>query len=435
MASPETPPPSIRQGVRIVPPDSSVTVEEVLLAVGEQVGHVKLSFASRMNKAVVVFLKEEPLVYQLVESGVFIRDLFVQISPLSVPSTRITVSGVPPFIPNELLENELRRFGKFAGGFKTVSLGCKDPKLKHVQSLRRQVFMFLDSPTQTLDVSFRVKHGDGFYMVYASSGQFKCFECGDVGHKRFACPHRQQGAARSADAVEPAAGESAAGGSAAGESGAGSAAVSAAGESGAGSTAGGSSAGAEVADAGADPGAENVVAGATGSVPPVPHFEEVDLDSEEQSDPKKQQAPVAAENLSSSQSAGTEAASTSCTGRDPTVITNEGKGMLNSQASCEGEDMEYDSESDTVSSIGEASNRNTDLYSLEEINHFLDVTFKKSVRLNDYFSDTEKFIRSVDVLKRLVGFDLLDEKKRFRHITILRKAKKGKTAKKTKKVT
>ncbi|CAL8260782.1 unnamed protein product [Arctogadus glacialis] len=168
----------------------------------------------------------------------------------------------------------------------------------------------------------------------------------------------QQGAARSVDAadgsgrsaaggsgagsavVESAAGESAAGGSAAGESGAGSAVVSAAGESGAGSTAGGSSAGAAVADAGADPGAVDVAAGATGSVPPVPYFEEVDLDIEEQSEPKKQQAPVAAENLSISQFAGTEAASTSCTGRDPTVITNEGKGMLNSQASCEGEDME-----------------------------------------------------------------------------------------------
>ena len=123
----------------------------------------------------------------------FIRDLFVQVSPLFVPSTRITVSGVPLFIPNELLENELRRFGKFAGGFKTVSLGCKDPKLKHVLSLRRQVFML------TLDVSFRVKHSDGFYMAYGSSGQFKCFECGDVGHKRFACLHRQQGAAHSAE--------------------------------------------------------------------------------------------------------------------------------------------------------------------------------------------------------------------------------------------
>ena len=70
-----------------------MSVEEVLLAVGEQVGHDQLSYASRMNKAVVVFLKGEPQVNQLIESGVVIRDLFVQVSPLSVPSTRITVSG------------------------------------------------------------------------------------------------------------------------------------------------------------------------------------------------------------------------------------------------------------------------------------------------------------------------------------------------------
>ncbi|KAJ3582193.1 hypothetical protein NHX12_015766, partial [Muraenolepis orangiensis] len=76
MASSETPPPSLRQGVRIAPHDSSVSVEEALLAAGEQ----------------------------LVASGVIIRDLYVQVSPLSVPSTRVTVSGVPPFIPNELLE-------------------------------------------------------------------------------------------------------------------------------------------------------------------------------------------------------------------------------------------------------------------------------------------------------------------------------------------
>ncbi|KAK2912755.1 hypothetical protein Q8A73_006868 [Channa argus] len=192
MASSEAPVPTLRQGIRIAPPDGSITVEEVLLAIGNQVGHENLLVASRMNKAVVVFLKAERIINDLVESGVVIRDLFVQVSPLSAPSTRVIVSGVPPFIPNALLENELRKFGKFAGGFKTVNLGCKDPKLKHVQSLRRQVFMFLDSSTQTLDVSFRVKHGDGSYMLYASLGNMKCFECGDVGHKRLACPHKQQ---------------------------------------------------------------------------------------------------------------------------------------------------------------------------------------------------------------------------------------------------
>ncbi|KAA8581186.1 hypothetical protein FQN60_002767, partial [Etheostoma spectabile] len=162
------------------------------------------SARAKMNKAVVVFMKDEQLVHQLIESGVYIRDSLV-------PSTRITVSGVPPFITNEVLEKELRRFGKFASGFKTVTLGCKDPKLQHVQSLRRQVFMFLDSATQTLEVSFRVRHGDGSYMVYASSGQMKCFECGGVGHKRFACPLRKR-APFAGEAAAPAAPSAADGG-------------------------------------------------------------------------------------------------------------------------------------------------------------------------------------------------------------------------------
>lgn len=61
-----------------------------------------------------------------------------------------------------------------------------------------------------------------------------------------------------------------------------------------------------------------------------------------------------------------------------------------------------------------------DLYSLEDVSHFLDATFKKSIKVGDYFSDTDKFIKSVDMLKRQVGFDLLEEKKHFclrKHIT------------------
>ena len=117
--------------------------------------------------------------------------VYLQVSPLAVPTARVTVSGVPPFIPNEALEQELQRFGKMASGFRNVALGCKSDELKHVQSFRRQVFMFLNCPAQTLDVSFRVKHGEGHYLVYASTGSMKCYECGDVGHKRTACPHRQ----------------------------------------------------------------------------------------------------------------------------------------------------------------------------------------------------------------------------------------------------
>lgn len=50
--------------------------------------------------------------------------------------------------------------------------------------------MFLNYPTQTLEVSFRFKYEKRSYMVIASTGSIKCFQCGDVGHKKATCPHK-----------------------------------------------------------------------------------------------------------------------------------------------------------------------------------------------------------------------------------------------------
>lgn len=54
------------------------------------------------------------------------------------------------------------------------------------------------------------------------------------------------------------------------------------------------------------------------------------------------------------------------------------------------------------------------------------------MKVSDYFQDTDKFVTSVAVLQRLVGFDLLDKKKRYRlkkHITSIRKDKGSRTSK------
>ncbi|KAG7494769.1 hypothetical protein JOB18_037348 [Solea senegalensis] len=45
-----------------------------------------------MNKEVVVFLKQESDVAKLMESGLVVSEEYIQVSPLAVPSTRITVS-------------------------------------------------------------------------------------------------------------------------------------------------------------------------------------------------------------------------------------------------------------------------------------------------------------------------------------------------------
>lgn len=61
---------------------------------------------------------------------------------------------------------------------------------------------------------------------------------------------------------------------------------------------------------------------------------------------------------------------------------------------------------------------------LRKLIHFFDETFGQSVKVEDYFDDIKKIIRSVAYLQKTVSLDLLDDKKRFRlrkHVTNLNK--------------
>lgn len=180
---------SLRHGIRCVT-NAGESVEDVLLDVAERVGHDNIVSASQMNKAVVVFLKDERLVTVLIESGISVSGAFIQVQPLATPTSKVTISNVPPFIPNADIERELSRFGKLASGIKMVPLGCKNAALKHVMSFRRHVFMFLNS--QNLNVSFRCMYEGKSYMLYASAGEMRCFECGAFGHVRLSCPNKTE---------------------------------------------------------------------------------------------------------------------------------------------------------------------------------------------------------------------------------------------------
>ncbi len=119
------------------------------MVVGELVGFKNILSASRMNKAMVVLLKTEQLVNQLTESGIWIKDMFVPVTPLAALATKVPISNVLPFISNNAITKELTRFGKIASPVRMIPLGCKNAALKHVLSFRRQVLM---SPECTLEI-------------------------------------------------------------------------------------------------------------------------------------------------------------------------------------------------------------------------------------------------------------------------------------------
>ncbi|TWW59244.1 hypothetical protein D4764_06G0007740 [Takifugu flavidus] len=102
---------SRKHGVK-VGAGSMLSVEEVALAVGQKIGHSSIKSAARMNRAVVLFLAKVEQVNMLVETGITVDGQFVQVTPLTQPAARITLSNVPPFISDEFLVRELSRHGK-----------------------------------------------------------------------------------------------------------------------------------------------------------------------------------------------------------------------------------------------------------------------------------------------------------------------------------
>lgn len=367
---------SLRNGFRCVP-EPTASIEDVLVVVGDQVGHENINSASRMNKAVVVFLKTEQLVNQIIENGLWVKGMFVPATPLYAPATKVIVSNVPPFIKNEAIVKELSRFGKLVSPVKMVPLGCKSPALKHVLSFRRQVHMLLISQEKTLDVSFRVNDGDSSYVLYASTESLRCFECGDIGHKRFSCPHKK----RSEETrVEE----------------------------------------------------QDVENEATMESQIDPNQATMESQGDQNREPEKVSeghVDTGEENevsTNSSKFAGVLQEEQPCCSSDIAFKVVTVENMVSGELSMSQDDdgLNYD---DCCSDISDCPKVGDDLYTVEQINEFLDETKGKKVDVADYFPDADKFVASVVSARKTYNFSVLSQQKRFRlkkHIATVRQRKR-----------
>ncbi|KAL6459477.1 hypothetical protein MHYP_G00329490 [Metynnis hypsauchen] len=322
---------SLRHGVRCESrPDEAV--EDVLLAVGEFVGCENIISASRMKKAVVVFLKEKTLA---------------------------------------LLDVRM------------IPLNCKSSALQHVLSFRRRVLMFLNEPA--LDISFRVSYEGRSYMLYASTGSMRCFECGDVGHERLICPHR----ARVSEEAGP------------GSSGDEGRQVSVEQSAGPGEGTEERPASAAAADISVSDSVSEV--GAHG------------VDTER----------LDGSRASSEAHEGEGGSETAPSAQVETVSTGDAA-VGESVVSVDMPVTQEEEEEEAFSDIASQAREDQPLYSVQEINAFLDETFGKVVEMTDFFPDVERFVASVAKIRKTANFDDLSKQKRFRLKKILTKLRRGK---------
>ncbi|KAK3505853.1 hypothetical protein QTP70_003809 [Hemibagrus guttatus] len=91
--------------------------------VGIVVGHENIVSASRMNSAIVVFLKDVEKVRKLTQNGIVVNDETILVSPLSSPAKKVMLSNVPPFISDEAIVKELSQYGRMVPPIKKIPLG------------------------------------------------------------------------------------------------------------------------------------------------------------------------------------------------------------------------------------------------------------------------------------------------------------------------
>lgn len=185
-----------RHGIKVA---SAANVESCCLAVGEVVGYEHILSASRMNSAIVIFLSSIEKANEIVQKGIVIDGMFTAVLPLSLPSKRVTLSNVPPFISDAVLTQALSRYGKLVSSIKKIPIGRVSPLLKHIVSFRRSVFMIINNDAD-LDLALNFRVDDFDYVVFVTTDKIKCFGCGKVGHLVRACPSKLEAENRPADA-------------------------------------------------------------------------------------------------------------------------------------------------------------------------------------------------------------------------------------------
>lgn len=228
--------------------------------------------------------------------------------------------------------------------------------------------MFLDSTV--LDISFRVLYEGKSLMLYARTGSLKCYECHEIGHKKNACPHKTNTESNESDNEK------------------------------------------------AGPSGSKENDGEKDSVGRCLDETEKKGDELETNETQNNQDVSCEETIVKNCGTGgerveeTEVNVSQC--EDETGHRNDHTGA--GEADDRDDEMGEIADDDSLSEMSDIISQSGDdqLYTVKEINDFLDETFGKTFDVKSFFPDVERFVRSAVKIQKSVGLEELSRRKRFR---------------------
>ncbi|KAI5729114.1 hypothetical protein M8J77_025623 [Diaphorina citri] len=164
-----------------LPFDSSISMEQYLMAVGDIVGDEKMVFAGKSNDNIKIYLINEAEVLKFYENNpqVVINNKPLAVRKLINNGHKIYLCNTKPGIPDSLLITEISKYTKILSPIKFVSLGVRNARFSHLIGFKRSVMVEeVDDLPGFINVFFE----DYIHKIFITIDRVKCFRCQGEGH-------------------------------------------------------------------------------------------------------------------------------------------------------------------------------------------------------------------------------------------------------------
>jgi len=183
--------PSERKFGFLIKPVQGCENDDYLEAISDIVGEGNIRTFGRVRNNYGVWVKSDEAAEKLqCFDTITVKNQNVAIWPYVKPILKVKLFNVPPFIPNDLIETELKKYGALKGHITVEPLFGISEKFKGIESFTRSTLMSFADEAKLPD-HITVKTDEFSHLITTQVGRQKCFICHDFKHKSADCPQRK----------------------------------------------------------------------------------------------------------------------------------------------------------------------------------------------------------------------------------------------------
>ena len=178
----------------VIKGNESLQINDYLEAIAEIIGAESIKTFGRIKGNFGVWVKTPEAAEKLSDVDFLpVKNESVAMWPYVVPILKVKLFNVPPFLPNDVIETELKRHGIIKAPITVEPLYGVSEKFKGIESFTRTTSMSFQTDVklpEKLVIKLVTTTEESSHVIFTQVGAQKCFICQETKHKSKDCPKK-----------------------------------------------------------------------------------------------------------------------------------------------------------------------------------------------------------------------------------------------------